>query len=101
MISFKDIEKARLALGLAEEASLTEIKAAYKRRLKEVHPDHRPLAEAAEAGQETDRLVKAYETLMTYVAQYPYAFDQEQFKKVRRRDPTWAVVRFWEEMKTP
>ncbi len=99
MISFNDVEQARRRLGLPIEASLPEIKTAYKERLKETHPDKRPRAETAEAEAETDRLIKAYEVLMTYIAQYPYSFDKEQYKKVRRRDPTWAVTRFWKEMK--
>ncbi|MBW1711274.1 MAG: J domain-containing protein [Deltaproteobacteria bacterium] len=98
MISYDDVEKARKVLGLPKEVSLAEIKAAYKKRLKEVHPDKRPQTEAARAEEETDHVVKAYETLMTYIAQYPYSFSKEQFKRVRRRDPTWAVTRFWKEM---
>lgn len=101
MISYEDIEQARRTLGLPLEACLSDIKTAYKQRLKETHPDKRPRSETAEAEAETEGLIWAYETIMAYVAQYPYSFDHEQYKKVRRRDPTWAVTRFWREMQEP
>jgi len=96
VIAFEDLTRARELLGLPVKASLPEIRASYKQKLKEVHPDKRPVSEAAEADEETRRLVRAYEILMTYVAQYPYSFSEKQYKEVRRQDPTWAVTRFWD-----
>lgn len=99
MLSFDDLNKARGILGLADEASLDEIKTAFKERIKEVHPDRRPADETAAAEEEADQLIWAYEVLLAYTSQYPFSFSEEQFKKVRRRDPPWAVSRFWEGMK--
>jgi hypothetical protein len=57
------LEAARRVLGLGESARLAEIKAAYRRRLQELHPDRNPDADAAERMKE---LVAAHEFLMEY-----------------------------------
>jgi hypothetical protein len=57
------LEAARRVLGLGKSACLAEIKAAYRRRLQEVHPDRNPEADAAERMKE---LVAAHEFLEEY-----------------------------------
>lgn len=45
------------ALGLAQDASVEEVKSAYRLRAKELHPDHNP---SADAKAEFQRVMEAY-----------------------------------------
>lgn len=99
MLEFEDIEKARSLLGLAQESTLDEIKTAFRERIKEVHPDVASGRVDHDSSEEAEEHIWAYETLLAYTSQYPFSFSLEQFKKVRRRDPTWAVNRFFSGMK--
>lgn len=50
-------------LGVAPDADLSQIRAAYVRLLKRYHPDHATESEMAENGAEIQRIVGAYRTL--------------------------------------
>lgn len=73
--SFEAIDRARRVLSLGERADLAEIKSAFHRQIRQVHPDlvHPDLAAVpareSEAGQVTD----AYKTLMNYTEALPSA----------------------------
>lgn len=73
--SFEAVDRARRALSLGEKAGLAEIKSAYHRQIRQVHPD---LA-AAEPADDSDatKLTDAYRTLMNYAEAVPSAGDDE------------------------
>ena len=92
-ISFEEVEEARIILGLEEEATLGEIKEAYRRLTRRYHPDLcRERREVCE--EQIRKLNWAYEVLMSYVEGYRYSFRRED---VRRNDPYRAVRRFYDE----
>jgi hypothetical protein len=69
------LDGARLLLGLGECASLTEMKAAYRRLLQELHPDRNPDADAGDAMQE---VTGAYELLEEYALNFKHKFGPAQ-----------------------
>lgn len=90
-IKFREIDTARTTLGLEEEASVQEIKRAYRKLSKKYHPDK--CTESEEVCRETmQRINWAHEVLMNYVNIYRYSFRKED---VDRHDPEKAVRRFY------
>lgn len=82
MAKFKDIDKARRALGLDETASLQEIKQAYRKLALKYHPDkYRDKKEKKEHEQELKEVNRAYEMLMAYCAGYKYSFRQKDVEQ--------------------
>jgi DnaJ-class molecular chaperone len=76
MANFDEIEEARELLGLGEEATLKEIKKAYRTLAHRHHPDK--LAEGDASESETmKRLNRAYKLLMDYCNEYKYSFREE------------------------
>ena len=69
--SFEAIDQARRALSLGEKAGLAEIKSAYRRQIRQVHPDLTATL-AVDEGHAT-RLTDAYKTLMNYAEALPRA----------------------------
>jgi hypothetical protein len=69
--SFEAIDRARRVLSLGESADLAEIKSAYHRQIRQVHPDL-TAATFCEGGDAT-KLTDAYKTLMNYAEALPAA----------------------------
>ncbi len=82
--SFEAIDGARRILSLGESAGLAEIKSAYHRQIRRVHPDL--TAAAPPAGGDATRLTDAYKTLMNYAQALPSADGDD--------DPRQAGYRF-------
>ena len=75
MTNFLEIEEARRILGLAEAATLKEIKRAYRRLARRYHPD-----QSSEDNQDQDAMKKlnwAYKVLEDYCRDYKYSFREE------------------------
>ncbi len=88
-IDFEDIDRARRCLGLGEEATLEEIKAAYRELARRYHPDK------GKSSEEMMREINwAYEVLMNYISYYRYSFRRED---VARHDPDRVLKRFFED----
>jgi len=80
MANFNEIEEARKLLGLGEEATLKEIKKAYKALAHRHHPDK--LAEDDNSESEPmKRLNRAYKLLMDYCNEYKYSFKEEDIAR--------------------
>lgn len=80
MANFDEIEEARKLLGLGEEATLKEIKKAYRKLAHRHHPDK--LMEDDTNGSETiKRLNRAYKLLLDYCNEYKYSFREEDIAR--------------------
>jgi DnaJ-class molecular chaperone len=90
MVNFLDIDKARRILGLHDEATLKEIKAAYRKMAKKHHPDRHI------ADKQDDVIMKevnwAYRILENYCKDYKYSFNLEA---VARTYPDEEYIRTW------
>ena len=66
---FETIDRARWLLGLLEDAGLAEIRDAYRRLVKQCHPDH-TFQQAGEAGRDAagsfEAVTEAYRLLGEY-----------------------------------
>ncbi|MEV3908677.1 J domain-containing protein [Streptomyces canus] len=71
-------------LGLSKDADLAAIRAAFRARMRQSHPDGRPPAEAAAAHQEMVLLNLAYETLRDVGKRAAYDFDRWMAGNARR-----------------
>jgi len=68
------LDAARRALGLSEQVSLAEIKGAYRRLLRELHPDGNTDPRAADSLKDVSA---AYELLEEYALTFKHAFNGE------------------------
>ena len=91
-ITFKEIDTARKTLELEEEASLEEIKRAYRRLSKKYHPDY-CRQQKVHCEEVIKKINWAYEIIMAYIRSYRYSFRKEE---VQRNDPHYAIGRFYE-----
>lgn len=64
--NFEVINRARIALGLSERATLQEIRSAFRRLSSLYHPDAQPGKVDLKAVERFKEVVKAYQTLMAY-----------------------------------
>lgn len=93
-MTYQEVKEALQVFGLADRASLGEIKSRHRRLVKAHHPD------AGKGDDEAIRQVNAaYRLLLDYVAEYRYAFTEEEFyeqnaeERLRRQfmdDPLWG-----------
>ncbi|MGV1100162.1 J domain-containing protein [Thiovibrio sp. JS02] len=92
---WKKIVAAKNLLGLADTATLSEIKAAYRRSAKKHHPDLAGRgASAAGAAPELEmhRLSEAYQMLMAYCARYKIPLVPGEDQPLEGED--WWMERF-------
>jgi DnaJ-class molecular chaperone len=81
MANFNEIEETRKLLGLGEEATLKEIKAAYRTLAHSCHPDKYDGAAGEDAQELMKRLNRAYKLLMDYCKEYKYSFKEEDIAR--------------------
>lgn len=97
--NFKQIDEARKALGLEENATLEEIKEAYKRLALKYHPDRCKEEKKRECEKMFKKITHANDTLMSYCAGYRYSFkekdvrinamDREYYKHLKKFYDGW------------
>ena len=80
MKRFEKIDRARKLLGLAEEASLGEIKRTYRELAKKFHPDKKKGDK-----KKMQEINQAYKDLLSYCENFRYPLSQEKIKKEDRR----------------
>jgi DnaJ-class molecular chaperone len=78
---FKKTEKARNLLGLDEEASLEEIKKAFRALSLKYHPDTCKEQDKKHCEKQFKLIVQAKETLLNYCANYRFSFKEQAVKK--------------------
>jgi len=93
-LNFESINRARKILDLPQEATLQEIKQAYRSKVKKYHPDKTGRKDYEEKMAQINR---AYETLLRYIEEYRFSFREED---VKRNDPARDMRRFSEDWLT-
>ena len=74
-ISKAVLAEARDLLGLGSSASITNIKAVFRKLAKDCHPDRAPDEPGGE--EQMKRIGRAYSILLAYCEQYPIPLDEQ------------------------
>ena len=77
---FRKIDEARKLLGLGEEASLLEVKEAYRELALRYHPDRSEPGNKKDREEMSKKINLAYETLMIYCANRKFLFKEKEVK---------------------
>jgi len=78
----RDIDEARIILGLPEEATLSEIKESYRRLSERFHPDRYPEEKKVLQRAKMAEINKAYKVLLKYTEDYLFPLSGEEMKKI-------------------
>jgi DnaJ-class molecular chaperone len=81
MDHFDQIDEARKILGLAEDASMEEIKNAFRTLALLNHPDKCPDKDKARCEENIKRINNAKDTILAYCANYRFSFRKKDAKK--------------------
>jgi len=81
MADFKQIDESRRILGLEEDATLEEIKKAYRTLAHEYHPDKCKEEKKKECEERFKKISHANDILMNYCAAYKYSFKEKDVKR--------------------
>jgi preprotein translocase subunit Sec63 len=81
MADFEEIDKARKALGLKEEATLDEIKNKYRKLALKYHPDKCKGKSKQLCEEKFKKLTHANDILMRYCSGYRYSFRKKDVKR--------------------
>jgi DnaJ-class molecular chaperone len=81
MADFKQIDEARRILGLGEDATMQEIKEAYRKLAYKYHPDRCKGKSKKECQEMFKKISHANDILMSYCAGYRYSFKEKDVKK--------------------
>ncbi len=93
--NFKEIDAARKLLGLPSEATLTEIKEAYRNKVREYHPDKcQDEKKKGENEKKMAQINRAYKILLNYIEEYKFSFKEEAVERYR---PDRDMRRFYQD----
>lgn len=81
MMDFKQIDEARKILGLAEEASIEEIKKAFRRLSLRYHPDRCKEKDKKQCEEMLKKINHAKDLIGSYCAHYRYSFKEKEVRK--------------------
>ena len=81
MADFQQIVEARRLLGLEGEATLQEIKQAYRKLALKYHPDRSKEEKRKEWEEMSKKRNQAKDVLMAYCAGYKYSFREKDIKR--------------------
>ncbi len=81
MSDFKQVDGARRILGLGEDASMEEIKEAYRKLSLKYHPDRCVGKEKRHCEEMMRKINHAKDTVMAYCAGYRFSFKEKDVKK--------------------
>ncbi|MDD5495713.1 MAG: DnaJ domain-containing protein, partial [Candidatus Omnitrophica bacterium] len=74
MTEFREVDKARQVLGLGEDASMEEIKDAYRRLSLQYHPDRCGEKEKKHCEEMMKEVNHAKDVVMIYCTSYRFSF---------------------------
>jgi len=81
MADFKKIDEARKILGLSEEATLEEIKEAFRNLALKYHPDKCSKENKKICEEMFKKINNAKDIILNYCANYKFSFREEDVKK--------------------
>jgi DnaJ-class molecular chaperone len=97
MADFNQIDGARKILGLDEDASLDEIKEAYRNLSLTYHPDRCKEKDKKLCEEKFKRISHAKELILNYCSNYRYSFAEKEVKKnVLDREQYEHLKRFYD-----
>ena len=85
---FREISEARRLLGLPETATMSSIKASYRKLLAKWHPD-KCNEDKELCHQMTQKIIWAYKTIMDYCSHYKYSFSEETIRRHLSPEEWW------------
>ncbi len=90
--NFEDIDRARRILGLDEYAKLSEIREAFHRLARSLHPDR-----CNDSGKDCEERYKevswAYNLLIAYCENYRFSFKKEDVERQAWDDQTYRHLK--------
>ena len=89
MDTYQKITAARQVLEIAEEATMAEIKASYRKRIGQWHPD-RCQEDPERCKEMAATIIAAYRTLVSFCDQYRFSFRREEVHKYLSDREWWA-----------
>jgi len=98
-MEFSRIDKARKRLGLPEEATLEEIKTAYRKLSVACHPDRCPAQDIKKCEKAFREITEARNVLLEYCAGYRFSFRKENVETIHTKSSydTEHMRRFYDE----
>ena len=97
MADFTQIDAARKTLGLGEDASMEEIKEAYRELSLTFHPDRCPEKDKKRCEERFKQINRAKDTIMNYCASYRFSFREPEVKKnIMDRETYEHLKRFYD-----
>ena len=91
-IKYQDIIEAKELLNLPERVSMEEIKSNYRKLISQWHPD-KCKENSEKCNEMTQKIIAAYNIIISYCNQYQYSFAKEEIKKYLL-DEDWWFERF-------
>ena len=80
-MNFKRIEEARKILGLGEEATIEEVKEAFRDLSLRYHPDRCKDKDKKQSEEMYKKITYARDVIIGYFASYRYSFKEKDVKK--------------------
>jgi len=81
MADFQKIDEAKRVLNLEEDATLKQIKEAYRKLALKYHPDRCKEEQAKEYEEMSKKINQAKDILMAYCAGYKYSFRERDVRR--------------------
>lgn len=99
MADHKQIDEARRLLRLKEDASLEEIKEAYRSLSLQYHPDRCKDTDKKHCEEKLKQINRARDIIMSYCANYRFSFKEQDVKKNTMDRETYEhLKRFYDDL---
>ncbi len=88
MKKYKQINEARIILGLPERATMEEIKANYRALIRKWHPDI-GTASNEKCKEMTTKIISAYRIINDYCNNYKFSFSEKEVGNYLSAEEWW------------
>ncbi len=85
---YEKITKARTLLELPERTTMKQIKANYRRLIRQWHPD-RCEEERTVCLERTKKIIEAYQLIANYCNNYQYSFSRNEVGRYLSQEEWW------------